>query len=104
MSQPATDPIGATPMPLRGPAMLGIVVAVVFALLLWLTVAFQVLLVVPRFERISRDFHLRLPWMAERVIHDTWWVASACLFLCFSRAWHSAPGGWGSLSWSWRRS
>jgi hypothetical protein len=80
MSQAAADqplPGNSTP-PGRN------VVVVIYAVcsaLLWLTVAFQIVFIVPRFERIFTEFGLRLPWMTERVIRDAWWIALVCLIV-----------------------
>jgi len=90
MSQAAGYPVERiADSPTGGPGIVAISVAAAFGVLLWMTVGFQVLFIVPRFERIFLDFRMKLPYMTEWVISDTWWLASVCLLgillLCISR-------------------
>jgi hypothetical protein len=90
MSHAAEYPVEHTAnSPTGGPGAVAIVVAAVFGTLLWFTVAFQVLFIVPRFDKVFADFRLKLPLMTEWVIRDTWWFSLGCLLvvlsLCISR-------------------
>jgi type II secretory pathway component PulF len=91
-SQDANVPRADYPPIAKGPGVLAIVVPVV-AGLLWLTAAFQLLVIVPRFEKLFMDFKMKLPLLTEWLIRDAWWGAPAGLAfwtsigiaLCFSR-------------------
>jgi len=76
-------------LPTSGPSILVIAVLGIFSLALWLAVAFQLVLIAPRFEKLFADFKLKIPWATERVLFDAWWIASACLgaalLLCVAR-------------------
>ncbi len=74
----AADMPANTPPP-GGPGVLIIVGASVAALLLSLAVVFQCLFILPMFEKTLADFKMKVPWFTERVLHDVWWVAPACL-------------------------
>jgi hypothetical protein len=71
----------------------GIVIA--FSLLLWLTVCFQTLFVVPRFDRLFDEFRMSLPWITELVTRHSWWLAPgliaasilACTLVRFRWVW-----------------
>ena len=94
MTHAADLPLGNTPQqpaapPTSGPSILVIAVLGIFSLALWLAVAFQLVLIAPRFEKLFADFKLKIPWATERVLFDAWWIASACLgaalLLCVAR-------------------
>jgi hypothetical protein len=80
MSQAADHPQPGSSTP-PGRNVVVVVVAAVCSAWLWETVAFQIVFVVPRFERLFAEFGLRLPWMTERVIRDAWWIALVCLIV-----------------------
>jgi hypothetical protein len=101
MTHAADLPLGNTPQqpappPTRGPNILVIAVLAFFSLALWLAVAFQLVFIAPRFEKLFADFSLKIPWATERVIFDAWWIAPACLvaslLLCVAR-----PSRWTGL-------
>jgi hypothetical protein len=79
MSHAADLPLDNASTLKRGPSIFAMAVAGIFALVLWLVVAFQVFFVVPKFEKTFLEFKMKLPLMTEWVIRDLWWFASACL-------------------------
>ena len=94
MTHSADLPLGKIPQqpgapPTSGPSILVIAVLGFFSLPLWLGIVFQLVFIAPRFEKLFADFKLKIPWAAERVIFDAWWIAPACLvavlLLCVAR-------------------
>src|SRR5688500_3203683 len=71
----------------------GIVIA--FSTLLWLTVGFQTLFLVPRFDTLFDEFRMALPWITELVLRRSWWLAPgliaasilACALVRFRWVW-----------------
>jgi hypothetical protein len=94
MTHAADLALGNTPQhpvvpPTNGPGTLVITVLTVFSLPLWLAVAFQIVFIAPRFEKLFADFKMKIPLATELVIFDGWWIAPACLvaalLLCVAR-------------------
>ncbi len=86
MSHPATSL--PPPTPAAPPNLIMFVLAGVLSFLLWLAVAVQLLVLVPRCERLFSDFRMKLPMVTERVIRDSRWavpaVALATLIVCLA--------------------
>jgi hypothetical protein len=82
MSHAANLPRDDAPLPPpRGPGMVFLVIVGALAIVLWFALAYEIVLVLPRFEKLFAEFHMRLPWFTERVIYDAWWFAPLCLLV-----------------------
>ena len=88
MSQAANFPLERSATPATGPGIIAIVIGGAFGLVLWVTVGFQTFFIIPRFEKVFTEFRMKLPYMTEYVIRDTWWLAPVLLvgvlLLCVS--------------------
>jgi type II secretory pathway component PulF len=87
MSQAIDMPVdNAAPQP--GWRILLVVVLILLSTVLWVAAAVQVLFVLPRFEKLFNDFAMKIPFVTEQVIRQSWWVAPTCFFVagvtCFT--------------------
>jgi type II secretory pathway component PulF len=76
-----------------------IVTGIVFLLaaILWIVIAAEMLFVVPEFERIFVDFHMRLPLATEAIIACSRWCVKYWYVLAMQMA--MAAGGMAALTW-----
>lgn len=65
-----------------------IVVTVIAAsAFLWLLAIFQMLFVVPRFEKTFAEFRMRVPYVTEIVIRHGTWFVPVCLLMAIAVCW-----------------
>ena len=84
MTQDAELPLDRKPDPAAPPrSLLLIAMAGIVSVLLWLAVVGQFVFMVPRFERILAEFHMKPPLLTEWVIRDSRWAVPAITLAAF---------------------
>src|SRR5438552_2340571 len=84
MSQGADLPSDHTPAQAAPPPnLLLMVVAGILSFLLWLAVIGQIVILVPRDERLFGEFGMKVPLLTEWVIRDSRWAVPAITIAAF---------------------
>ncbi len=69
------------PAPGMGPGFA--VGTVVFSLLLWSVTAFQIVFVIPWFQKTFNEFRMAIPWHTRMIMEHTLWIVAISMFLSF---------------------